>query len=765
MTNVLNGKKRIILAILAIILVLLTWYSLKVKGITLTAEETTDLVLLCENTDEDHVHTDECYGTAEESDTTVVGENDTNSAEQEDVVSTDTEETTEDTELSEAETDTTTDAASEADEDDDLVVAEESEIETVALDEDIEESTSSQAVNIYINIDGTWTLIGTTSTTSSSSGNRTTYTLSEDDILEVINNSLELGLTSISDYYIYYSIYSNGSFSTTSLSELTSSNSTSNSTSTYSVSSSSAINIYITDYAGSSSNNNGPGQNSQTYTLTTIDENNTLQITSFEITVYEYDTDETTLVETYEITAYSLDSEEFSYNYTLSDEYNYYVDDSAELTAGGSTITITTNSVTLTRVEIVKCTITIIYADGTIETQKVNSGTTYTLPSNMKWKVGTSSEYTDGGTSITITDDITITESSEIIVTFTVDLDSAASVLGLDVEIPTYITENNELTYTVTISYDSGITTVTLTSDYVISVNSGNPRYIAQFTNWVEQTTSDTYEAEVEIYWNTLYNYAVNGEVYFNTSWTKITTAANFVNFYVQLYSQAVDTEGDVEGRPTSNYTASLWSSYVGSSTGSIDTSYTIADTTSDNSYTANANIRALEGTEGDIYIYDVPDDDYIFSELISYANENSVTLYVDDIAVDLDELDSDHYEIRWYVFKYDSTDCWHIDGKLVRREGKVTITKTFTGSKVAIEAVTGYSFDSETQSESSYYITVEGSSTETLYLTDWSSEDSTTEAYFTNNTTTITDDDGNTSTTYSITYTWVVDTKIRHFI
>lgn len=66
MTDVLkNKRKTFIFVFLAIALVLATWYKLKIQGITMTEDISADAsfeeVLICENTDVDHVHSTECY--------------------------------------------------------------------------------------------------------------------------------------------------------------------------------------------------------------------------------------------------------------------------------------------------------------------------------------------------------------------------------------------------------------------------------------------------------------------------------------------------------------------------------------------------------------------------------------------------------------------------------------------------------------------------------------------------------------------------------
>lgn len=80
-----------------------------------------------------------------------------------------------------------------------------------------------------------------------------------------------------------------------------------------------------------------------------------------------------------------------------------------------------------------------------------------------------------------------------------------------------------------------------------------------------------------------------------------------------------------------------------------------------------------------------------------TYLNNNpGKQLSVDNIVVDPDELDERHYAIRWYVFKLEGA-TWHIDGKLVRKFGTITVDKVFGGDPSALD-----------QAENGFYIVAE---------------------------------------------------------
>lgn len=95
-------------------------------------------------------------------------------------------------------------------------------------------------------------------------------------------------------------------------------------------------------------------------------------------------------------------------------------------------------------------------------------------------------------------------------------------------------------------------------------------------------------------------------------------------------------------------------------------------------------------------------------------------------------------------------------------------ITKTFTGSKKAIESVTGYSFDSKTTSatKNHFYINVNGGETDIrlypqediLYCTNLSHKHEDIKCY--SQSVTCEDKTDANKKTYMLTYTWVVDIK-----
>lgn len=82
-------------------------------------------------------------------------------------------------------------------------------------------------------------------------------------------------------------------------------------------------------------------------------------------------------------------------------------------------------------------------------------------------------------------------------------------------------------------------------------------------------------------------------------------------------------------------------------------------------------------------------------SEIFQYIRDNWSTesgkgvnkgkqILVNGQPIDKDKLTTENFTIRWYVFKDQVADCWHIDGILVPQSGVLNITKTFENQDIA---------------------------------------------------------------------------------
>jgi len=318
------------------------------------------------------------------------------------------------------------------------------------------------------------------------------------------------------------------------------------------------------------------------------------------------------------------------------------------------------------------------------------------------------------------------TQTEQIAITYTVDISTTATGLSEEylydgIEIPTV---QGKSTYTTTITYNKGTILEGLSNEYVTPYDSvteydSKDRKLLKFTGWKVGNTSTILSAGKKLTWAQLSSYAKNGKINLTTTWKNDFANYEYANFYINYKSEALDSEGDVsDGRGSENFTPSLWVTYVGNSNADSEN---VVGSTKDNSFQVNTEIRGLYGDKGDgsIYLLTFPDDEYVLEQLKNYVD----VLSIDGQEINKDELDLEHYSIRWYVFKLQKGG-WHIDGKLVRNEGKMTITKTFVGSEAA----------------ENFYINLKGGDTDLdLYISD---------------------SEKTTTSENSVTYKWVVDIK-----
>lgn len=240
MTDVLKYKRKTFLFVfLAIALVLATWYKLKIQGITLTEDISYEEILICENADENHVHSAECYEKVAVTSSDKQNEID-NTTEEQKLTTTDTtsnensQEQKEDSQeiLENNEEQAETQQNLEENQEDIPQDEEQTEIandinnngtmlaanalgqaSTYALGDT---STDNSQVNVYMYIDNDWTSIGYVERGSYKSGRTTYYTVSSENIINLIKSELGITVASSELGTLYYS---NGtSYSKTTLS-------------------------------------------------------------------------------------------------------------------------------------------------------------------------------------------------------------------------------------------------------------------------------------------------------------------------------------------------------------------------------------------------------------------------------------------------------------------------------------------------------------------------------------------------------------------
>lgn len=240
----------------------------------------------------------------------------------------------------------------------------------------------------------------------------------------------------------------------------------------------------------------------------------------------------------------------------------------------------------------------------------------------------------------------------------------------------------------------------TLSIQHLAEVKGGyNVEKVASVSSGSMQINSGKIKAEytVDSFSEFVVTYSsVNSSV--NTSkWKKE------VKFYINKNSYiANSSNGGNGGTMKENFTGEVGSSTV-SMPDSADTyPYTIEQASDGKStayiviqgdqtgsaYTVDAQIRELPRTPYNGFsVQAIPSDENVLAKI----KAGTVDVKVNGNVVRASDLTTDNFQVRWYVFKYNTTDQWHIDGILVPKSGRLKITKTFEGlSSDAINELKG---------------------------------------------------------------------------
>lgn len=345
-------------------------------------------------------------------------------------------------------------------------------------------------------------------------------------------------------------------------------------------------------------------------------------------------------------------------------------------------------------------TVTFEYPNGSTVSQVVRSGTTITLPTgNYEWQSETSSY--NAGSAVTITKKTNFKGSTVGPVAF-VNINynvNFPTVSGVTVSTKPTIAGLSSATVTDGFNEGTPATIRNVSQQSVegkVNNNSTGLSRVIQFKGWQVGNSDVILQPNTTLIWEELLQYASGGTINLTAVWDY--AAVQTATFFIRFDSVAVDTNGNITGQDQNKYTKELFSAYVGGidtslSASQLHSKYHIADTTSDNSFGADQAIRALYGERTDgVWLSAFPLDDYIFESLVQYAETGYLS--VDGIAVKAEDLNGREYAIRWYVFKAQD-DAWHIDGKLVKKEGLIHVYKTFAGNKELItEAKTDFYID-----------------------------------------------------------------------
>ena len=176
-----------------------------------------------------------------------------------------------------------------------------------------------------------------------------------------------------------------------------------------------------------------------------------------------------------------------------------------------------------------------------------------------------------------------------------------------------------------------------------------------------------------------------------------VTNAADTVAFYVRVDSTVADTEGSDNATTAGYYSDAVYTTYVVGGDAKLtnvnNSVNIIVGSDSTNAVEIDARIRSLypNGVDG-VSIGGFPSDEEVLARLRTWSARAqagyNTSIQLDGDNVPVEDLTTENFMIRWFVFKYDKTDAWHIDGLLVPRVGKLTIQKSFYGYSAAVADV-----------------------------------------------------------------------------
>lgn len=216
--------------------------------------------------------------------------------------------------------------------------------------------------------------------------------------------------------------------------------------------------------------------------------------------------------------------------------------------------------------------------------------------------------------------------------------------------------------------------------------SSKNKKYWYKFNGWTLGDTALKYNAGDTLSVKELKSYEVNGEITLKATWTGLNTNGRIAscNFYVNRYCEIADNlSNGFSAAPEQDFTKSLYTAGVDEDNNlSLDKNGDLGilapATEESGAYETDTALRSMVKTpyQG-ITFESFPSDEQVLENIRS----NSNPIKVGDRVVTKDQLTTDNFKVRWYSFKFVHSDGWHVDGILVAKEGKLVVTKTFTGS------------------------------------------------------------------------------------
>ena len=334
-------------------------------------------------------------------------------------------------------------------------------------------------------------------------------------------------------------------------------------------------------------------------------------------------------------------------------------------------------------------TVTFEFPDGSETVQYVPAGGQVIMPDGYEWYLGNNSYQP--GDAVTINSAATFTGEAlgpitQVFIKYNVNFPDISNVTIASK--PT-LAGRTETVLTDEFTENATVTLRNVSNQSVRAFlnwsNTGQSQ-IVQFRGWKVNDSDLILQPNTNLIWEELLQYEKRGTIELTAVWHY--DVLQTASFYVRFDSVAVDTEGNVTGQDSEHYTDELFAAYVGNVDPSLGfnalhNSYHLADSP-DNSFSVDQEIRALYGerTNG-VWLSAFPTDEFVFSSLVEYAETGYLS--VDGETVRAEDLNDKEYAIRWYVFKCQE-DAWHIDGRLVKKQGLIHVYKTFAGNKALVE-------------------------------------------------------------------------------
>lgn len=159
----------------------------------------------------------------------------------------------------------------------------------------------------------------------------------------------------------------------------------------------------------------------------------------------------------------------------------------------------------------------------------------------------------------------------------------------------------------------------------------------------------------------------------------------------------------DYDEKSEYGYTVPLVHKDVIANAGTANAAYFVTGQSGnpDASQTSDINTRKL-GTEEGFTLTDAdnhsqnyqlekfPEDEAVFAWIRENYDAEKNKIFENGVEVPKESVTSDNYAIRWLSLKYNVGDYWHLDGVLVKKNGHLVVSKTFSGDSKAIAAIKG---------------------------------------------------------------------------